>query len=351
MTPTLKQMIDKFPELIKLEMGDSATRIEGLQTPKLASENQMVFLSEPKHLAEASSTQAMTWVIHLKMKDSLEKKPKNLLISPNPYLAMAMVSKEFFPNKPGVRPVDGHDIHPSAVISSSARLGAGVRVGPGAVIGDRCEIADEAVIGANAVLEPFVKVGARTHIHPLVFVGHSCEIGSDCEIKPNSSIGGEGFGFAQDQKGHHHRITHYGRVIIEDRVHIGANVQIDRGTFEDSRIGEGTKIDNHCHFGHNIQIGKHTIIVGGMLVAGSVQLGSHCVFGGRTTLKGHIKIGDHVHLMGLSSIGKDITEPGQYGGPPIQPVKDILRQRALIPLLPEMRKQILRILKKLEMEE
>jgi UDP-3-O-[3-hydroxymyristoyl] glucosamine N-acyltransferase len=219
------------------------------------------------------------------------------------------------------------------------------------VISDGCVIGDEVIVGANTVLEPKVKVGRGTHIHPLVFIGHSCEIGAECEIKPNTTIGGEGFGFAHDEKGRHYRITHYGRVIIEDRVDIGAGVQIDRGTFDDSHIGEGTKIDNHSHFGHNIRIGEHSILVAGALVAGSVSIGSHCIIGGRTNIGGHLQITDGVQLMATSSVAKSIDKPGQYGGLPIQDAQDAMKTRAVQPLLPKLRKQVNRILKKLEMEE
>jgi UDP-3-O-[3-hydroxymyristoyl] glucosamine N-acyltransferase len=200
------------------------------------------------------------------------------------------------------------------------------------------------------MLEPNVKIGERTHIHPLVFIAHSCQVGADCEIKSHSTIGGEGFGFAHDNKGHHHRITHYGRVIIEDRVHIGSGVSIDRGTFDDSRIGSGTKLDNHSHFGHNIRIGQDTILVGGQLYAGSVSIGSNCVFGGRVSIQGHLEICDNVQLMGLTAIGKSIDKPGQYGGLPVQKINDELRTRAVLPFLPKMKRQIARIMKKLEMD-
>jgi UDP-3-O-[3-hydroxymyristoyl] glucosamine N-acyltransferase len=352
MAVQLETILNRFPDLLQLQQGTSTLPIAKLQATHLASASDMIFVSEAKHLSDAKQGKSQIWVVQTKLLESIPKPlPENLVLSPNPYLAMALIAKEFFPLKPGVVPIDGIEIHPTATISSTAKIGRNVKIGPGAVISDACHIADDAVIGANSVLEPNVKIGERTHIHPLVFIAHSCEIGADCEIKPNSTIGGEGFGFAHDNKGRHHRITHYGRVIVEDRVHIGAGVQIDRGTFDDSRIGEGTKIDNHCHFGHNIRIGKNTILVGGQLVAGSVSIGSNCIFGGRVSLSGHLDIADGVQLMGLSSVGKSIEKAGKYGGVPIQEANDVLKSRAVVPLLPQLRKQVLRILKKLDMEE
>lgn len=348
----LSSIIEKFPELLKFEKGDKNAPITGLQTAALAAAGDIIFLSEAKHLADTATTRAGTWVVSLKLVKDLPASFKgNLLVSPNPYLAMALVGKEFFPAKPGIVPVDGQAIHSSAVIAQSARLGKNVRVGPGAIISDGCVIGDDAIVGANTVLEPHVKVGQRTHIHPLNFVGHSCEIGDDCEIKPSSIIGGEGFGFAHDAKGDHYRITHYGRVIIENRVHIGSGVHIDRGTFEDSRIGENVIIDNHCHFGHNIRIGHHTIVTGGNLMAGSVTIGNHCVFGGGSIVTGHVQVTDKVQLAGRSVVSKSVDKSGQYGDYPLQPVKDALKARATLALLPQLRKHVSKILKKLDMEE
>ena len=348
----LISILDRFPILLKLEQGDQNFTVDRVQSALLAGPNDMVFVSEAKHLDETTKSKSQLWVVQKGLIANLPKDFNGTLVSSsNPYLAMALIGKEFFPLKPGVTPVDGVAIHPSAVIAKTARLGHRVKIGPGAVISDGCLINDDVVIGANSVIEPNVKIGSRTHIHPLVFIGHSCEIGADCEIKSNSTIGSEGFGFAHDQKGQHHRLTHYGSVIIENRVQIGAGVQIDRGTFEDSYISENVIIDNHCHFGHNIRIGRNSTFVGGTLVAGSVSIGANCLFGGRVTISGHLSICDNVQLMGKTAIGKSIDKPGQYGGLPVQPMKDVLKTRAILPLLPQMRKQLLRILKKLEMEE
>jgi UDP-3-O-[3-hydroxymyristoyl] glucosamine N-acyltransferase len=352
MSVQLGSILDRFPDLLKLQQGTRSLPIEKLQAAHLASASDMIFVSENKHLNDAKRGQSQVWVVQTKLIESLPNpRPENLIASPNPYLAMALIAKEFFPLEIGFVPVDGIEKHPTAVIAASAKIGKNVKIGPGAVISDDCEIADSAVIGANCVLEPRVKVGSRTHIHPLVFIAQSCEIGSDCEIKPNTTIGGDGFGFAHDHKGQHHRLTHYGRVILEDRVHVGAGVQIDRGTFEDSRIGEGTKLDNHSHFGHNVRIGKNSILVAGQLIAGSVSIGSNCIFGGRVSVAGHISVTDNVQLMACTAIGKSIDQPGQYGGLPVQSYGDEMRTRATLPFLPKLKKQVQRILKKLEMEE
>lgn len=285
--------------------------------------------------------------------DLVEKVPASVptvLASPNPTLALARVGARHFAERRAQQILAGPRIHPSAQIAASAKVGENCVIGPGAVIGEHCQIGANTRIGANSVIEPHSSLGEDCVIHPLVFIAHSCVIGNRCEIKPQSCIGGEGFGYAQDQKFNHYRITHYGRVVLEDDVHIGAGVQIDRGTFGESRIGQGTKIDNHCHFAHNISVGRNTLITGGMITAGSVTIGSNCVFGGRTTVKGHLKIGDRTQFGGISVVGNDILEPGQYGGFPALELSKEMRIRASQRQLPDLVKQVRRILKHLGLE-
>jgi UDP-3-O-[3-hydroxymyristoyl] glucosamine N-acyltransferase len=349
MSAEIQSIVDRFPELLTLVRGDGHHSVNEIQTASLAKPESLVFVGNAEHLKEALTCSAAAWVVSQAVEGSVPPTIPVVLRSPNVQLAMALVAKAFFPQARN-RQMMGESIHPRAVISPSAKVGARCIIGPGAVLGDDVEVGEDCVIGSNSVLEPGVKIGPRTQIHPLVFIGHSCEIGSDCEIKSNTSIGGEGFGYAQDQAFNHHRITHYGKVILENDVHVGSGVQIDRGTFVDSRIGEGTKIDNHCHFGHNIVIGKKTLVTGGMITAGSATIGSFCVFGGRTTVKGHIHVTDRVQVGGLSAITKSVTKPGEYGGFPLQEIGSEMRTRATIKQLPELAKQVRRILKHLGLE-
>jgi UDP-3-O-[3-hydroxymyristoyl] glucosamine N-acyltransferase len=348
MSVQLREILENFPDLVKRIRGDAGTVVKDIQTGTTASSASLLFLSKAEQIKEAATCPAAAWITTDALLSEVPDSVPFVGISPNPYLAMALVAKRFFPQTRSHHAISSEEkIHPSAQISPSARLGRDCLVGPGVVIGDNCDIGDRCILGANTVLEPDVKLGDDTHIHPLVFIAHSCELGKRCEVHPQTSIGTEGFGYAQDAKFNHYRVTHYGRVIIEDDVHIGAGVQIDRGTFEDSRIGSGTKIDNHCHFGHNIRIGRNTLITGGMITAGSVTLGNNCVFGGRTTVKGHLTVADGSRFAGLSGIGNDVNEPGEYGGLPLQPVQAELRTRASLKRLPGLIKDVRRIMKHL----
>lgn len=348
MPVTVGEVVEKFSSLLKLEFGPNSFEIQGMQSATLATSHDLIFISDRKHLSAASGSASEIWILNSKMtEEPLKRSPKVLISTPAVSLAMALIGRNYFrPNH--FRDHFGHDgAHPSAIIHPSAKIGKNCLVGPGTVIGAEVELSDQVVIGSNCTVACKVRIGERTQIHPQVFIGPEVSIGSDCEIQPHSTIGSEGFGFAHDQQGHQHRLTHFGSVVIEDRVHIGAAVQIDRGTFESSHIASDVIIDNHCHFGHNVKIGRGTVITGGMIVAGSVTIGDRCVFGGRTTISGHLSIAAGSQFAGLSGIPSDVTEPGNYGGYPPVPLKTALKITSSLRHLPEMRKQLHMVLKKL----
>ena len=269
MSVQIREIVGAFPELLALSRGPDDASVGDLQTGVTASDTSLVFAATKPQLTEALGSPARALVVTPALVAEVPDTVPTVLVAASPQLALAKVAKRFFAQTRAHIILAGSRIHDSAWVSETAHLGRDCIIGPGVVIGDDCVLGDRCIVGANSVLEPGVKLGSGTHIHPLVFLGHGCELGRDCEVQPNTSIGMEGYGYAQDEKFNHYRITHYGRVILEDDVHVGAGVQIDRGTFEDSRIGRGTKIDNHCHFGHNIRIGQNNLITAAMITAGS----------------------------------------------------------------------------------
>jgi UDP-3-O-[3-hydroxymyristoyl] glucosamine N-acyltransferase len=350
-TISISQILERFPTLLTPFRGDYGTEIKALASPDDAQTGEMVFIADKKFIGPAAKTAASAWVVQKHLISHIPSDVKAcILTSPNSQLALALVGREFFPQKLNKVPFETELNHPSAVVHPTAVIGDGTIIGPNTTIGAKVKIGPSCIIGANTTIEAEVNIGAHTHIHPQVYIAYKTQIGQNCEIHPQCSIGSEGFGYAHDEKGGFHRLTHYGRVVIEDRVHIGSGVLIDRGTFSDSRIGEGTIIDNQCHFGHNIEIGKGTIITGGAIAAGSVKIGSRCVIGGRTSMAGHLTVTDGCQFAALSGINSSVTEPGVYGGYPLQPVKDALKTTASIAQLPRMRRQITQILKALKLD-
>lgn len=346
-----KTISTEFKNLVTVVHGDSertATNICSQNEPK---EKGLVYVSDKKLFQKLLDSPVSIIVTTEALAGSASPNDKTILSTKNVYLAMAMINKKFFANKFLKQPFAGDRIHKSASVHPSAKIAATAVISPNVVIYENVVIGERVFIGANTVIEANSSIGDDTYLHPLVYIGHTVKIGARCEVKPNSTIGSDGFGYAHDAQGNHYRLPHNGATILEDDVHVGANVNIDRGTYDRSFIGAGTKIDNHCHFGHNITMGKNCIVTGGFISAGSVTVGDNCVIGGRSTINGQVEITSGVTLGGLSGAHNDVTKPGIYAGYPLTDFKHNLRVQASLPKLPELRRQVAKIMKHLGLNE
>jgi UDP-3-O-[3-hydroxymyristoyl] glucosamine N-acyltransferase len=338
-TMTAAKIVETFPDLAKEIYGPAEAKFDQICAIESIQKNSLVFVNSAKHLTVALASKASVILIpQTTPKESLPLS-KTWVLCPNPELTMRFIKNEFFFKTP-YRAALIQLIHPSAHIDQGALIDSTAEVGPGVVIAAGVEIGARSYIGANSVIEKNVKIGNDTTIHPLVYIGHGCMIGDRCEIKSNTTVGSEGYGYAHDDKWNHYRIPHSGRVIIHNDVHIGANCSIDRGTIEDTVIGEGTKIDNQCHLAHNSVLGKNALITAQFGMAGSSVIGNNFISGGKASVTGHIKITDNVQISGMSGVTKNIDKPGQYGGFPLQPLKDYLKTKAALVQLHDLRKQI-----------
>jgi UDP-3-O-[3-hydroxymyristoyl] glucosamine N-acyltransferase len=342
-------ILKAFPELLQHLDGDlkaTATAPCAQETPLSGA---IAFVADEANLLSLLKSHVSILVVNEKIAKLAKEKNtgKTLLSSRNSYLAMALVNARFF-SLPFVRSAfEQKLIHSTAVVAKSATLAEGVILAPYAVVSENVTIGPGTYVGAHTVIEPHTKIGRDCFLHAHVYVGHSCKLGDRVEIKPNSTIGSDGYGYARDEKNNHYRIPHYGAVIIEDDVHIGASCCIDRGTYDPAVIGAGTKIDNHCHFGHNIRIGKNCLITAGFMSAGSAKIGDNCVFGGRSSVNGHIEITSNCQFGPLSGVTGDITVPGAYAGYPVIPFKDSMKSNVSLQHLPRMRKNLAKVMKHL----
>jgi UDP-3-O-[3-hydroxymyristoyl] glucosamine N-acyltransferase len=320
--------------------GDLQVALDRAATPERGGPAAIVFVSSEAMLEKALAVGAGAVVLPLGLEGCLPDGASGaFLFTMNLRLAMAAVLGRYFDDGRAGFAQDPA-IDPRAFVAADAHIAPGAIVAAGAFVGPGAVIGTGAILGPGCVIEAEARVGAGTLLHALVFLGRRCQVGERCEIHPHTTIGADGFAFAQDERGHHHKIPQLGIVVIEDDVEIQANCTIDRAAFDVTRIGRGTKIDNLCHIAHNCQIGRHVILTGGFMVAGSTSLGDHCVAGGRTTVTDHVHICAGVQLGGLSAVTKDISEPGAYGGHPLQPFKAFLRTTTSIAHLPGMRKRL-----------
>jgi UDP-3-O-[3-hydroxymyristoyl] glucosamine N-acyltransferase len=212
------------------------------------------------------------------------------------------------------------NVHPSA------RLEEGVRVLPGAVIGANVQVGAHAEIGANAVIGPGVTIGRRTKIGANVSISFAL-IGDDVQILAGAVIGEQGFGIAGDASGPVD-VPHLGRVVIQDRVTIGANTTIDRGVFDDTTIGEDAKIDNLCQIAHNVQIGRGSLIAAFAGISGSTIVEDGVTMGGRVGVADHRVIGKGSTLAGASAVMQDVPPGEIWMGYPAKQMRKFLREVA-----------------------
>ena len=207
-------------------------------------------------------------------------------------------------------------IDPAATIHATAVLGANCSVGPGSVIEAGAVLGDDVVIGPRAV------------------IAQNAVVGSKCVIQAGAVIGATGFGYVRDEAtGEYILFPQQGRVVLEERVEVGANTTIDRGALGETRIGAGTKIDNLVHIGHNCRIGRNVIIAAQVGVSGSCVIGDGAVLAGQVGISDHCTIGPGVVLGGQAGVymGKTVQGPGEvFAGTPAEPLKDHLRGLAKV---------------------
>ena len=211
-------------------------------------------------------------------------------------------------------------IHASARVHASARLEPGVVIGAGAAIGPGVQI------GANTVIGPGVQIGAQTVIGANASL-RCALIGDGVRIYPGVVVGEAGFGLAPATGGAS-LTPHFGRVIIQNKVSIGANSCLDRGLLEDTVIGEGTHIDNLCHIGHNCRIGAHVVMAAFAGVSGSSSVGDGVQFGGRVGLKDHVTIGAGARIAAGAAVLSDVPAGETWAGYPAKPIRGWMRELA-----------------------
>jgi len=297
--------------------GNPHHKIVGVADLTNAGNEDASFLGHPRYEKKVKDSRA--GVIFIRP-DAPRSTAHNFLLTDDPYGAFQTVVELVYADQSVVTSFEG--IHPSAIIHPDVILGEGVAVGPNAVIdkgakiGDRTEIRAGAMIGLGAV------IGEDCLIHAHAVVKERCILGDRVILQPGAVIGLCGYGYTQDEQGRHKKLHHYGIVEIGNDVEIGANSTVARARFHKTIIGEGTKIDSLVEIGHNVQTGKHCLIVGQSVVAGSTKLGDYVMLGGNTALDGHLEITSGVMVRAYSGVTKSITEPGAWGGIPVQKLAD-----------------------------
>jgi len=283
-------------------VGDDNHSITGINEIHKVVPGDIVFVDHPKYYDKALQSAATTIIIN---KDVDCPKGKALLISDDPFRDFNIITRHYSP-------------------SSTQHL----------EVCHDSSIAETAFLYPNVVVGHNVTIGENTIIHPGVVIYDNAVIGNDVIIHANAVIGAHAFYYKKRPSGFDKMHT-CGRVVIHDKVEIGASTTIDSGVTGDTVIGEGSKIDNHVHIGHDTVVGKKCLFAAQVGIAGCVVVGDNVTLWGQVGIPSGLKIGDGAVLLGQSGIMGD-AEPGKtYFGSPAGEHKTKYRELAALRQLPE----------------
>lgn len=335
----MEKTLKELAELVGCEVyGNGSILIKGVAPLESAAEGDITFITSPKyaHLLKTTAASAVIAPPEIKVED------KDLIVSRNPQLAFAKILTIL-----NSRPYMAKGIDKRAYIGRRPKISDSVNIYPFAYIGDDVEIGERTVVHPGAFIGSGCKIGNDVAIYPNTTIMDRCIVGNRVIIHAGVVIGADGFGFARDGK-RHYKIPQTGIVQIDDDVEIGANTTVDRAAFDRTWIKKGTKIDNLVQVAHNVVIGEDSIIVAQVGIAGSSVLGANVVIGGQAAVVDHVKLGNNVMVGGQSGVASDVNDNQVVSGSPAIPHRDWLKASLVFSHLPEMRKTIKELEKKVE---
>jgi len=310
-------------------LGDHNIDIIGVSGINEAKEGDITFVSAKKYIKDLSKCRASCVIV----KEPIPGIKVTQLKVSNPYFAFAKLLEHFY-----VKPPKPSGISKDAVVSDKAEIGKDVSISPFSYI------SDDVSIGNGTIIYPYVFIGYNTAvgenciIYPHVTLRENVRIGNGVMIHSGSVVGSDGFGYVFHED-RYHKIPQVGGVVIEDDVEIGSNVSVDRATTGSTIIGRGTKIDNLVQIGHNVKIGKNSIIVAQVGIGGSTEIGDYVTLAGQVGVSDHAKVDSETMVGAQSGIKGHITK-GAYSGTPAISHRDWLKAQAVFARLPEMIKKI-----------
>ena len=313
--------------------------ITNIAPPLLAEENTLALALGEDEIANLSKTKAQAALVPL----GVNIDGFTTIEVERPRLAMMQLITMFYE-----APHVNSGIHPSATVHPTAKIGENVSLGPNVVIGEYATVGDNTKILANGYIGNKAEIGKNCFFHPGVNVGDRVQVGDDCILHHGVSLGADGFSFVTEnpnnieqarqdgeiKEGNSNqvifKIPSIGSVIIGKNVEIGANTTIDRGTIENTVIGDNTKIDNLVMIGHNCRIGKGCMIVSQVGIAGSSVIGDRVVIAGQVGIADHINIGNDCILAAQAGVSKSFPEKSIVIGSPAVPRKEFIKQLKLM---------------------
>jgi UDP-3-O-[3-hydroxymyristoyl] glucosamine N-acyltransferase len=312
------------------------TEITGVAAIEQAGPGQLTFVANAKYNAAAKTTKASAVIVA----ENFPAIAAGMLRSNNPYLAWAKAIELFY-QPPSYAP----GVHPAAVIHPKAKIGKNAHLGPYVVIDEDAAIGDNAVLLAHVVIYRGATIGNNFFAHAHAVVREFCQLGDNVLLQNGAVVGSDGFGFAKDEdsndgKAHWHKIVQSGNVVVESEVEIQANACIDRASIGETRIGQGSKIDNLVHVGHSCTIGHDTLVCAQVGLAGTTEVGNNVILAGQVGVSGHVKIGDGAIAIAQSGIPHDVPAGAMVSGAPAIDHRLWLKCCAAYAKLPEIAKAV-----------
>ena len=310
--------------------------INGAASIARANNMQITFACSTKHHDQFLASNAAAAIIP----KEIESSDKPCIRVENVEVAFAKIASHFKP--PIERPNNG--ISPQAIVSPIASIATDACIHPGAVIMDGVQIGAGSVIFPNVTVMENVCIGENVTVYPNVTIYENTVVGDRSIIHAGAVLGGFGFGYKSDN-GKHLLSAQLGNVVLGEDVEVGANSTIDRGTYDSTTIGKGTKLDNLVMVGHNCSIGEYNLLCSQVGIAGSSQTGNRVIMAGQVGVADHLTIGDNALVGAQAGLMHDVDPDQVVFGTPAKPKREEMMQLASRAKLPEMRKQIKQLLK------
>ena len=322
-------------------IGDGKTAVSGVAPLDRAGANELSILSSARYAPMLAETKAGVVLIDPEFRD-VAGQPRARIIVEQPLEKLLSLLPTLYPEKSAVPAVAA-----TARIGKGAAIGEKVSIGEYAVIGAGAELGTGVTIGAHCFIGENVSIAEGARLWPGVTIYPGATIGARTIVHSGARIGCDGFGYVF-RDGVHNKIPHVGRCIIGDDVEIGANTTIDRGSIDDTVVGNGTKIDNLVHIAHNVRIGEKCLVMAQVGIAGSVTIGDGAILAGQAGISGHLSIGAGARLAAQAGVFGDIPAGESWSGYPARPHRESLRASAALFKLAGMMRRLEKLLEEPE---
>ena len=312
--------------------GNGDLDIVGVAGLEQAKPDQISFLANSRYAALTRSTRAGAVLVG---KDFPPLPHTTTLRVKDSYRAFAEAVTFFYTS-----PVYAPGIHPTAVIDSTASIGPGAHIGAYVVVGADVRIGRDAVLLPHTVIYAGAVIGDQFFAHAHAVVREFCRLGDGVVLQNGAIIGADGFGYARQPDGAWGKIVQSGPAVLGNRVEVQANSCVDRASVGETRVGDGTKIDNLVQVGHGSSVGQNTLLCAQVGLAGSTVVGSSVILAGQVGVAGHCTVGDGAIVTAQSGVPNDVAPGTTVSGYPAMDNRQWLRSVAAFTRLPDMARDL-----------